>query len=250
MKMNEPDEQKKTLDEALEKASSIKKNQELLDEAIDLANKDKLIEAITTITGSNQDDLKNMPTADIIDLARRMYDKSMHYDEMIKSCNEFKKVLADRNEDYYREVFLDLDEVKRTEGLDKGELLARRENGYSYIRKALNDEDIPEESLSALDDDALYKLVSNIGIIKLSDEDLESAGLTAKDYDRAVNDLQSMNLGAELNEGVNKIIKSDAPAQNISDIEGNEITDNLYLHHYQLFHFFLYQIYSEQEPLI
>ena len=42
MKMNEPDEQKKTLDEALEKASSIKKNQELLDEAIDLANKDKL----------------------------------------------------------------------------------------------------------------------------------------------------------------------------------------------------------------
>ncbi|MBQ6230634.1 MAG: hypothetical protein IJJ74_05910 [Eubacterium sp.] len=226
MKMNEPDEQKKTLDEALEKASSIKKNQELLDEAIDLANKDKLIEAITTITGSNQDDLKNMPTADIIDLARRMYDKSMHYDEMIKSCNEFKKVLADRNEDYYREVFLDFDLVKRTEGLDKGELLTRRENGYSYIRKALNAEDIPEESLSTLDDDALYKLVSNIGIIKLSDEDLESVGLTAKDYDRAVNDLQSMNLSAELNEGVNKIIKSDAPAQNISDIEGNEITDN------------------------
>ena len=226
MKMNEPDEQKKTLDEALEKASSIKKNQELLDEAIDLANKDKLIEAISTITGSNQDDLKNMPTADIIDLARRMYDKSMHYDEMIKSCNEFKKVLADRNEDYYREVFLDLDEVKRTEGLDKGELLARRENGYSYIRKALNAENIPEESLSTLDDDALYKLVSNIGIIKLSDEDLESAGLIAKDYDRAVNEIQSMNLGAELNEGVNKIIKSDAPAQNISDIEGNEITDN------------------------
>lgn len=246
MQINEPDAQKKILDEALEKAASIKKNQELLDKAIDSDDKHKLIEAITTVTGNDQDDLRNMPTADIIDLARRMYDKSMHYDEMIKQCNEYKKVLTERNEDYYREVFLDIDYINRTEGLEAGELLARRENGYSYIRKALDIDDISEETLNTLDDDALYKLVSNIGIIKylndsasslnagkddnrsvrdvlsnLSDEDFESIGMNVNDYDKAVNEIQSMNLGNELSEGIKNIIKSDVPVQKLSDFEGN-----------------------------
>ena len=57
---------------------------------------------------------------------------------------------------------------------------------------------MPLESLDKLDDDSLYKLVSNLGVIKYYD----GKDITAKDLEKAVNEINSLNLADDIKAAV------------------------------------------------
>ena len=224
--------QAKTFDACLKEAMLIKNNIETLEEAIDTMDRNKIIDSIAKVTGKNQSDLEDIPSRDIVDLSRRMIDKVKYPDEMQKVCEDYKKVLIERGEDYYRKVFLDTDEKRRTTGLSPVEDITRKEHGYTYVKKALGMDKIPEAELNELDEENLYKLISNIGVIKylhesvailrpvkdgkvnvrevlshLTDEEYESIGMNINEYDKAIDEINSLGIGNNLKEGIRKTLK-------------------------------------------
>ena len=234
------DGQKDFLDACIKKATPIKARYDLLAAGIASADKKTLIENIKTVTGEAQDDLEDIPTAEIIDIAKRMMDNVRNEEEMQRVCKEHKDSLNKRPEEYYRDTFLSLERNRIKPGLQPNEVLSRKEHGIIYIKKALAPDNVNKASLEKLDDETIYQLVNNIGAIKylnqavvnintknngtakvrevlshLTGEEYEMIGMNEVDYDKAVKHLKSLNLDKELSDSINNILKPEVLVEKV-----------------------------------
>ena len=257
-KMADASGQKKLLNTCYKEASIIKERHDLLLGALESGNKDKLIDSIAKVTGKNQDDIDVVPTDDIINLAKAMFEKVIHFEDMINIYNDLKKVFIDRNEDYYREKYLELETKNRVEGkLSPAMVQLKKEYSYAYVKKSLGLDKETAGIVDTLDDETLYKLVSDIGVIKylnqtaasieagnkgivnvrevlsnLNDDEYVSIGMNVTDYDKAVKDITSLNINKALSDGINRILKMEYPIEKVDeelqyDEEGNTVNDEI-----------------------
>ena len=144
-----------------------------------------------------QEEFDEIPKADLIEVAKDMLQHVQSEKNIERHGKDGIKKLQDRSEDYYREKYLDL-ETKRGTGKVADQPEERKEFGYAYIKKVLGLKVMPLESLNKLDDDSLYKLVSNLGVIKYYD----GKEITSKDLDKAVNEINSLKLADDIKAAV------------------------------------------------
>ena len=224
-------EMEKVLSDCLKAATAIKEKAELLNDAMKSLDKAKLIESIAKASGEDQGDLTDIPTTYLMDLTKRMLDSVQHENEMKTIYTDFKKSLLGMDEDFYRETFLNLDQFRREENETEKDILTRKEHAFTYLKKALGMDKVPDE-LKTLDDEKLYTLISNIGAIKyinesialldsaksgkvnvrealksMTDKEFETIGMNLADYDRAVKSIKSLELSKELSAGIENILK-------------------------------------------
>ena len=197
-------------------AEAIKERHDLLTDAISTAERDKLLNVIAALSKMNKDDFDELPKADLIEVAKKMLSKIQNEKSMIKVCNDNLKPLMERSEDVYRENYLSL-ETNRGSGKEADQAEVRREHGYAYVKKVLGLKVVPKESLDKLDDEALYKLVSNLGIIKYADENKQDGeDLNANDLEKSINEIKSLKLGEDIKAGIEKTFGSKLPKKKVT----------------------------------
>ncbi len=247
--LTDPKELKITLDKCVRQATEIKERSDLLMQALEVRNKKTLIESIQKLTGNKKDDLDLVPTDDLITIASHMLDHVQHKDEMLQSYETFKNTFLGRSGEYYREKFLELetslrkDKLAPEEKITPEEKIARRDYAYSYVRKMLGADAATAGSVYALDDQTLYGLVSDMGVIlylnqsvaelnagqkgavrvrevlsSLSKEQYEAIGMNVDDYDKAVKRLKALKLDKGLGNSVNSILKPQLPPMKMVDM--------------------------------
>ena len=200
-KITNPKEQKKFLENVYKDACATKERFDVLNEALESNDKSKIIESIGLITGEDQKDLISYPFDEIKNIAKHMFKNYQYKDNMLDAYKDNKNEILSKNEDYYREIFLDISETGLSEKLTEDIRKTQREYGYTYVMKALGMDTIPVKSLDKLNDEALYKLVSNIGVLKYLDYKENKL-----DREKAAKELDSLNLSNELKLAIADII--------------------------------------------
>ena len=204
------DEFEKTLNECEKRALAIKDRYDSLSDAIKTADKQKLRDLISKYSKIKQEEFDEIPKADLIEVAKDMLQHVQSEKNIEKHGKDGIKKLQDRSEDYYREKYLDL-ETKRSAGKVADQPEERKEFGYAYVKKVLGLKVMPLESLNKLDDDSLYKLVSNLGVIKYYD----GKDITAKDLEKAADGLNSLQLGDDIKAAIKNTFGDKIPEEKV-----------------------------------
>ncbi|SEQ89314.1 hypothetical protein SAMN02910369_02638 [Lachnospiraceae bacterium NE2001] len=209
----------KIIDKCDKEAGTIKERHDRLTEAINTGDREKLLGAIAFSTGKDQSEFDEVPTADLPAIAKKMLPKVAYDKTLAQIYNTDMKHLLDRPEDYYRKIFLDIDtnrrneklsaeekkylaEKKKLENLEPDNSVVRREHGYAYVKKVLGLKVMPKESLDKLDDESLYMLVSNLGVIKHMD---------GNDLQMGIDAISSLQLGDDIKAGIKNTLGSKMP---------------------------------------
>lgn len=197
--MQRAEKLKELVDSSVKAASEIKGRYDSLTAAIESKDRHNIIQSILTVTGLDQSDLDEVPTFELIPLAEAVRSNVTYKDKMISVLNEKKAPLISRDEDYYREKFLELDKKAWTKALIPEEALTKREYGYAYVKKVLGLDKVPVVALSELNDAKLYTLVSKLGVIK---------HLDGEDNKKAVEEIMALELNKGLVSSINNALKS------------------------------------------
>gem|GEM_PF-3757883 len=247
-------------DACIKDATDIKERIDAISDALQKGSRADLVAAIKKLTGSDAT-LQEATTEECVQMATKMLKDVADPEVLLKNHKALAKEITEKHtEEGFRQQFIENHtynlaaelrendpDVKKRVTRDPKRQTAERDCGVLYLKKALQLSKYPE-SLENLSDDDLYKLVTNVGIIKSLTQTTDPEGnvktvhryqmdkYDVADYDKAFGAIHEVAVDESVKKAIKDVLKQEfVPVKMFAEkdtSDPSDVTIDFYNHIY------------------